>query len=334
VSELARARFSAPLQITLPLAASAHETIAMLERAAGGPLSPASDVAVTAELAPRRALRRVGPTRAPVQVRLVTPGLRRLALPGDPIAWLAPGQPSPVFHLLERRAGDANIHTCEPTPAGIVEGLRRALQFQAAYPPLHGAPRPPRALRHDERAGRLDRVEAPSDHVSARADVPAAAMARERHGRYRPDTGFTGELFAAQCVSEARDFGLFGGEVDRWQQAFGYAMTAFAIGVRPPRAIGAPDGDWAPATRAVARVMLALASSDEEITDRVYRGEGRGARRARLAASVDYLIARIRGEPRELPEVRGKDILQSIGAPGSGSSPRSPRRRTRRFSPP
>jgi hypothetical protein len=38
-----------------------------------------------------------------------------------------------------------------------------------------------------------------------------------------------------------------------------------------------------PATRAIARIMLALASSDEEITDRVFPGEGlqRPARAAR-----------------------------------------------------
>ncbi|HWN65996.1 MAG TPA: hypothetical protein VNM90_00085 [Haliangium sp.] len=149
--------------------------------------------------------------------------------------------------------------------------------------------------------------------MSARADVTADVIARELDAPDVPGTGRTGEIFAAQCIAEARRSGLVSGEVDWRQQAFGYAMTAFAIGIRPPGAIGVSGGDWEPATRAVARIMLALASSDEEISDRVFPGEGGRARRARLAASVDYLIASIRGEVREPPDVRGKDVLHAIG---------------------
>jgi hypothetical protein len=306
LSELSLAGFSMPIQIILPLAASAAETAAVLESAASGPLNPASGVALVAELPPRGTPRRVGSRHALVQVQLVTPGLRRLTLPSEPVAWLAPGQPSPIFRLLERSAGDANIHICEVTPAGVVAGLRRALRFHQAHPPLHGAPRP---LSSDERGSESDRIERLVDHVSTRTDVPADVIAREIDG---PDVPGIGEIFAAQSVVEARRSGLVSGEVDWQRQALGYAMTAFAIGTRPPGAGSASGGDWEPTTRAIARIMLALASSDEEITDRVFPDEGPRARRARLAASVDYLIASIRGEAREPPDVRGKDVLEAI----------------------
>jgi hypothetical protein len=307
--ELSLAGFSEPMQIILPLAATAAEIGAVLESATRGPLNPASGVAVIAALPPRGA-RRVGARGALVLVQLVTPGLRRLAPPDDPVAWLAPGQPSPIFHLLERSAGDANIHVCESTPAGVVTGLRRALQFHHAYPPLHGGPRPPRRLRNDERTVKSDPFERLIDHVSTGGDVPADVVARELDGPGVPATRI-GEIFAAQCIAEARRSGLFSGEVDWGRQAIGYAMTAFAIGMRPPGAAASGD-DWEPAARAVARIMLALASSDEEITDRVFPGEGARARRTRLTASVEYLIASIRGESREPPDVRGKDVLQAI----------------------
>lgn len=309
LSELSLAGFSEPMQIILPLAASAAETAEVLESAAGGPLNPASGVAAIAELPPRGTPRRVGSPRALVQVQLVRPGLRRLALPGDPVAWLAPGQPSPIFHLLERSAGDANIHVCESTPAGIIAGLRRALQFHETHPPLHGAPRPPRAPCGEERAAESDRIAHLIDCLSSRADAAAGASARELDGPAVPNAG---EIFAAQSIVEARRSGLVSGEVDWQRQAFGYAVTAFAIGIRPHGAVAVSGGDWEPAARAVARIMLTLASSDEEITDRLFPGERGHARRARLATSVDYLIASIRGEMRELPEVRGKDVLQAI----------------------
>lgn len=305
LAELARADLPGPLQITLPLAASAGETAALLESIASG-ATPAPGVEVFAELGPRGALRRAGPRRAPVQVQLVTPGLRRLTLPGDPVAWLAPGQPGPVFHLLERSAGDANVHTCAPTPAGIVEGLRQALGFQVAHPPLHGAPR---AVQRDALGNDRERIENLIDYVSGRLDTPAGDVARALDGRDQPGPGRIGEVFAAARLAEARAAGLFSGEVDWRRQAFGYAMTAFAIGFRAPAA----GSDWEPAARAVAGVMLALGSSDEEITDRVFPGESHRARRNRLAISIEYLIARIHGEPRDPPRVHGREVLAALG---------------------
>jgi hypothetical protein len=309
LAELSLAGFSVPMQIILPLAESAAEIAAVLESAHSGPLNPASGVAVVAELPPHGTPRRVGSRHALIQVQLVRPALRRLALPGDPVAWLAPGQPSPIFHLLERSAGDANIHLCETTPAGVIAGLRRALLFHAAHPPLHGAPRPPRAPCGDERASDSDRIAPLIGHVSDRADIPAGVIARELGG---PDGPGIDAIFAAQSIVEAHRSGLVSGEVDWQRQAIGYAMTAFAMGIRPSGDIGVFSGDWESATRAVAQVMLALASSDEEITDRVFPGEGRRARHARLEASAAYLNASIRGEAREPPDVRGKDVLQAI----------------------
>lgn len=302
---LSRARLSTPIRLVLPLAAP-EEALASLGRSAAEPCA----VGVTAMLGAAGRLRRFGPRGAPVQLRLVGPRSRPWAQRDEPVAWIAPGQPSPVFRLLDRRAGDANVHACEPTPEGVVEGLCRALRFHAAHPPLHGAPR---AAGRDEPAS-AGRIEELVRHASARMDAPAESIARSLPGGESKDPCLTAEVFAAKCLSEARSTGLVSGEVDWTRQAFGYALTAFGIAFRPSPSPAA----WEPAARALARVMLALASSDEEISDRVFPGERGVARRTRLAASAGYLIAALRGEPREPPAVPGAATLVSIARTWEG----------------
>lgn len=306
--QLARASFVSPLRITMPLVASGSEKTALLEGAALGPVNPDGRVAVTAGLAPHEQLGCVGPRDARVQVHLMTPGQHALELPDEPIAWLAPGQRGQVFHLMARSAKDANIHVCEPTPEGIVEGLQRALHFLARHPPLHGAPRD---LGSDRTGAPADTTN-PAGFVSVGHRSLGAEIAGDR-----PDIDIVGQHFAARCISEIRASGLFSGQVDWERQAFGYAMTAYGIGGRFDDAVGAPsqaagNGREA-ATRAVAHVMLAMASSDEEITDRIFPGEDDASRRKRVATSVEYLIARIRGDSPEHPDVDGANILRAIG---------------------
>ena len=294
LSHLTRSHFSAPLRITLPVAASTEELAAVLECDVVAVLNPASHVAVTAIPGPRGRRRHIGPRGAPVRVRLMKPGLRMAKPLHDSVVWLVPGQSSPALYLLERSARDANIHLCDPTPAGIIEGLRRAVRFHEAYPPLHGAPRPL--------------------HPGEPADTPALSMVRESSGLDGSDSGLAGKRFAMRCILDARASGLFSGEVDWTRQAFGYAMTAYAIGAPPPDSVRTRGTDWEPATRTLARVMLALASSDEEITDRIFPGEDDATRRQRVAASSEYLIARVRGASRDQPDVSGKAIMHAIGS--------------------
>lgn len=307
LSELSRADLPSPLRITLPLAAPLAETLAALESAASSAAPPGGVAVITAEGLRARS-RRFGPRRAPVQLVLVGPGERPWSPRRPPLAWIAPGQPGSVFRLRDLRAGDANVHPCEPTPEGVVDGLRRALRFHASHPPLHGAPRP---LRRAEPEG-SDRMEELIERVSERAHVPAETLARALGGRDRPDPCLTGEVLAAKCLSDARAAGLFSGEVDWRRQAVGYALTAFVITFRRPPAAGPAAGDWEPPARTLARVMLVLASSDEEISDRVFPGETAAARRARLAVSVEYLIARLRGERRDAPAVHGAATLSAV----------------------
>jgi hypothetical protein len=54
---------------------------------------------------------------------------------------LAPGQDHPFLVLPEQHYGYATIHVCDPSPAGIVEGLRTATRFSASHVALHGAER-------------------------------------------------------------------------------------------------------------------------------------------------------------------------------------------------
>lgn len=306
LEELSRTDLGADVRVTVPVAAPGRSWGATLARAFQGPLADSGRVAVRL---PHRwqGSTRLGAARAPVEVRLVTTDPGSPFRPGSAIGWIAPGQSSGHVRLLERTVGDANIHLCEATPAAVVESLRRAVQFHAEHPPLHGAPRVLERRESDDmaRLGELLR------RAPEWADVPAEVVAREISGGGEIDVCSMGEVFAVKCLLEARSCGLVSGEVAWERQAIGYAFTAFAIGFVPGGA-SAREGQWEPRTAHLARVMLALAASDEEISDRVFPRETEGQRRHRLRVSVDYLVAVVEGKTPPAPGIPGRGMLESI----------------------
>ncbi len=326
-AEIGRVDLGAPLRLLVPVAAPAAGTLAEIRsllRARGAArLQPMESglgdgpgswlprgVVLTVEGGPGAAPRRLGARDAPVEIRLLDRRGAPWPRAGAPVAWIVPGQSPPALHLLERSARDANIHVCEPTPIGIVDGVREALRFHRAHPPLHGAPRPSRgaATSGEERVDALIRF------VASRPGRSAEALAAELGGGDGPRDGEsltarTGDLFAAKCLLELGSSGLVSGEVDWARQAFGYALTAFGIAHRPAEKGGA---DWEPAARDLARAMLVMASSDEEISDRVFDDEAPAERRARLETSVDHLAAALRGEDRPAPDVRCAGVLGAV----------------------
>lgn len=312
LGELSGADISSDVRLTVPVSASREEVSAALERAAPGLLARSSAVSVTPPPGLWRSIRRIGPREAPVQVRLVRAEEGAAVVPGAAVGWIAPGQSSSALRLLERSVGDANIHTCEATARGVVEGIRRALAFDEAHPLLHGAPRAPGGGGGGGRdGGEKERLVGLLRLVGARAGAAPEVVARELSGGREPAMGVVGEVFAASCLLDARSAGLMSGEVEWDRQALGYGLTAFAIGFSP----GGPeeaDRPWETKARALARVMLALAASDEEISDRVFEGERENERRARLQVSGEYLIGAIRGEPLAAPRVAGAEVLRSI----------------------
>ncbi len=315
LTELSSAGLPTPCRVTLPLSAPS-ETLSMLESGGGSAWRQSGHVAVTTSLAPGARERRFGPRGAPVQVVLTVPGGPLWSARDEPAAWIAPGQSSPVFHLLDRSVGDANVHACEPTPDGIVDGLRRALRFHAAYPPLHGAPRPAAPAATPVTAPQTPpQNRAREQALPHRAREQADATPSPERPALTPDRAPVADAFAATCLSEARAAGLMSGEVDWSRQALGYALTAFLIALRRPPAAAPVTFDQGPAARDLARVMLALAAADEEITDRVFPSETPRARRARLAVSIDHLVAAVRGGPRSTgspPPVLGAASLQAV----------------------
>lgn len=308
LSALRERRSLPPVRLVLPVVASPAEVGAALALVADARLRSSDDIAVRASALPGRPPRRFGPADARICVYLSLPGLNASrAMLGDAVAWLTPGQPSPVFRLRERGVAYANVHTCAPTPAGVVDGLERALLFHTAHPPLHGAPRATIAATLDAGA-----IESLFPAVAERMDASSEALSRELLDVRIPQIERVSRVFAVKCLCEARAIGLESGEVDWRRQAFGYALTAFAIA--GPSGEGRADArPWEPAARVLARVMLALAASDEESTDRVFPAEGERERQRRLASSVAYLIARVRGEACSLPVGRGSAVLAAIG---------------------
>ena len=281
LEELSRAELGRGIRITVPITGTLEEVSAMLGRAALGPLGRSGGVAVTLPRGWQRSSRGVGPRSARVQVELVRTDVAGVPPAGAAIAWIVAGQGPGELRLLERSVGDANVFPCDRTPEAVMDALRRALEFHEEHPPLHGAPR----------------------DTGERARPPADGV--------EPDTRSLGEAFAARSLAEAMSSGLVSGEVGWERQALGYGLTAFAIGFSPPGGDGS-EPTWERKTGQLAQVMLALAASDEEISDRVFAGESEGQRRARLRASVDFLVGVVEGERRGAPSVAGGRVLESI----------------------
>lgn len=327
-AELARADLPSPLRLLVPAAGPPAAVIEALRASAsaarrgapaggGGAIPPG--VTITAAGSAGRPSVRLGARGAPVEIRLLDRRGGAWPRACEPVAWIVPGQSPPVLRLLERSARDANIHVCEPTPRGLVGGVREALRFHATHPPLHGAPRARRAPA----AAVEDRVEALIRFVEGRPGRSAEDLARELGGGDDArGPSRTGDVFAAKCLLELRSSGLVSGEVDWARQAFGYALTAFGIAYRPP---GPGACDWEPAARELARAMLVMASSDEEISDRVFDGEAPAERRARLVASAEHLAGALRGEDRSAPPVRGAAVLDAVARAWRGFFERTAR---------
>lgn len=307
LEQLATTDLGGPVRITVPVAAPDEEVSAMLARAARGPLDSCESLTVTVQRRPRGPARRVGPRNARVHVRLVSAEVGSTTRLGAEVGWIAPGQTCGELRLLERRIGDANVHPCDPTPAAVIDALRRALAFEEEHPPLHGAPRAQEARGQDEG----ERLRHLLLGLPAWEGVPAEVVARQLCGGREPDIGAIGEVFAARCLLEARSSGLMSGEVAWERQALGYGLTAFAIGYSPS-AVDVAGRGWEPRTAQLAHVMLSLAASDEEISDRVFGDEREDQRRARLGTSVDYLVAAIEGERRPVPDIAGARVLEAI----------------------
>ncbi len=332
-AELAEADLPSPLRLLVPAAPSPAGVLASLRsatsaarRGAAGAETGASipkGITFTAAPGPGRSPMRLGARGAPVEIRLLDRRGGPWPRACEPVAWIVPGQSPPVLRLLERSARDANIHVCEPTPRGLVDGIREALRFHATHPPLHGAPRAARP----QATSAEDRVEALIRFVEGRPGRSAEALACELGGGDEArGPSRTGDVFAAKCLLELRSSGLVSGDVDWGRQAFGYALTAFGIAYRKAEPGAA---DWEPAARDLARAMLVMAASDEEISDRVFEGEAPAERRARLAASVDHVMCavrgEVRGEERAVPDVRGAAVLGAVARAWRGFFERTAR---------
>ncbi|MCC6552270.1 MAG: hypothetical protein IT372_04510, partial [Polyangiaceae bacterium] len=319
ITELLRADLTDPLRIVLPVAAPERALVAALDRLQAGPLGAQERLEVLFAKGRASRPRRFGPRPKASQTLLLLPPAqrRRAALEGSFTALLAPGQPSAVWHLADVPLGYATGHGCAPTPHGLVEGLRKALRFHAANPPLAGA----------ERAGAGAQDEAASaawpshidDLMRAAAERPpssAEEIARALDGAGAgADAQLIADVFAAQELRWALDRGLLEADAHWKRAALNYCYTGFAIPFRVPEPTNPTGARWEPLARHLTRFMLVVAASDEAFTDRVFPGEAAGDRRARLLASARFLSEVLRGAaPGAAPEVHGAGLLATIAA--------------------
>jgi hypothetical protein len=330
IAELLRAGILAPLRIVLPVAAHGRTLVKALARLEAGPLGAQDRLAIVLASSRAARSRRFGPKGETRQSILLLPPAqrRRVESEGPYTALLAPGQPSSVWQLADLPLGYASAHGCAPTPYGLVEGLRKALRFHAANPPLHGgeratleAPDEPATAAWpshiDDLMGLL------VEHGGTPAEEIALALDR---GDGCADRQLVADVFAAEELRWALSRGLLSRDAHWKRAALNYCYTGFAIAHRAPEPSNNVGRDSAfagpsiptgaqgePLARHLTRFMLAVAASDEEITDRVFPGETPEDRWARINASARFLSSVVLGEaPRATPGVHGAELLAAI----------------------
>ncbi|MFT3773930.1 MAG: hypothetical protein QM820_51835 [Minicystis sp.] len=275
VQALAEADIDAPLRMTIPASAPHAEVAAALDRLAV--LHEHAKVGVELMMGSRDDWRWLGPSAGARQVIRVVSGPPYEGLPGegDIASVLAPGQEPPSFTLpdwpfLEH----ANAHACAPTAAGIVAGIRAALRFSAAHPPLHGA----------------DRVIAPApERIDAIAD-----------------------RFAAKILDWAAGAGLRIPSAPWQRAAENYALTGLFIHFRVPTAWDPAGAQWESRAELAAKYMVLVAAGDEAVFDHVAEGETSEERWRRIEAASRYLQGALRGGESAAPEVGGAAVMRAI----------------------
>jgi hypothetical protein len=304
IVELLRARIRAPLRIVLPVAAPEPSLLAALEQLARGPLGEQTRLAVDYASSQKRRPLRFGPKGETCQsILLLSPGRRGMESEGSYTALLAPGQPSSVWKLPDMPLGYASGHGCAPTPRGLVEGLRAALRFHHEHPPLRGRDRvQPAPANEAALAAWPPHIQDLMCIVGDAPCSPAEDIARALAGREAgADCQLAADVFAARELTSAISRGILSTDAHWKRAALNYCYTGFAIPFRIPEPSNPTGANWEPLARHVTRFMLAVAASDEEITDRVFAGETEEDRRSRLAVSERFLRGVLRGDAADAP---------------------------------
>ncbi|WP_437303828.1 hypothetical protein [Sorangium sp. So ce388] len=314
--ELLDTDVASPLRVVVPVAAPRPALLGALEDLSAGPLGRQARLAVSLALDPARPPRRFGARRGATQhVLLVGPACRSWIDAGAPFAAIvAPGQPDPIVRFVDRPLGYANAHVAAPTPAGVVEGIRRAVRFDASHPRRFGAARTAPASPDDPtRHAWTAHIDALQSLLRGRPHDSVEQAARELDGGVNgAELGLIADLFVARELDGATAAGLLSSDAHWARQAVGYALTAFGIAFRQPSAYDPTGEHWERVARPLARIMLVLASSDEETTDRIFR-ERDEEHRERLRGALRHILEAVRGAPeRPVPDVRGAASVAAI----------------------
>ncbi|APR84035.1 Hypothetical protein A7982_09384 [Minicystis rosea] len=302
VLALATASLEAPVHASIPAAASMSDVAAALDRLYDGPLQRCTTLAVELDTGFRSHPRRYGPEGALHEIRVVRAVPRAPMREDDTIvSVLAPGQAPPSFTLPAWLPLDhANAHACAPTAEGMVAGIRAALRFSSAHPPLHGGDRA------------TPRPSAPADGSAWARSAPPVPPTRPvvvEDPVHALEDPFIAETFAWAASAGV----LLPSEAWRCA-ATSYALTALYIHHGIPTEWDATGADWGTRATLAARYMILVAAGDEAIFDAVMPGETEAARRSRLEASARFLrdAVGVEGSQIPAPPVPGAEMLGAI----------------------
>jgi undecaprenyl pyrophosphate synthase len=288
---LSAAAIDAKLRATIPTRATPAAVTAALDRLFDGPLCGCATLAVEHVVDDGVAPQRYGSWEsAPHVLRVVSgPPLGWPTGEGVPASVLAPGQKPPRFVLPDWLPLEyANVHTCETTAQGMVEGIGAAQRFSVVHPPLLGR----------------DRTE-----MRTPRGVPEVVAARQ--GASERDA--LADRFVEKSLAWTEAAGLQLPSAVWRRAASNYARTAFFMHFRIPTEWDEGGAFWEERADISARYMLLVAAGDEGVFDAVFAGETPAQRWARLEISSRFLQGALR-RPEERPRLPRVPTAALMGA--------------------
>ncbi|MFO0781232.1 MAG: hypothetical protein U0519_05150 [Candidatus Gracilibacteria bacterium] len=201
----------------------------------------------------------------------------------------------------------ATVHKSGSTPAGIAAGVQKAIDFMTSNVKLKGAERQISAVQKNtkrEEEITFYRNLLASD-TSLDEQVKAASMATEITEQEKA-YNTAADIFTAEMLDWGSSIGIPAKSDPQWRAVINYALTSFFLTCYPNhRAWKTLQKDWEESAEWLAKYMLVVYQTDEEIFDEEIPGETLEAKKLRLRNYRDAYFAGM-GESTEDSEVNTK----------------------------
>lgn len=178
----------------------------------------------------------------------------------------------------------ATIHKAGSTPAGIAAGVQKAIDFITSNVKLMGAERQISSTQTNSK--REDEIVFYRNLLGSntKLDEQAEATSQAAGGTEQEQAyNAAADIFTAKMLDWGSNIGIPAKSDPQWRAVINYALTSFFLTCYPNHpAWGQLKTDWGKSAEWLAKYMLVVYQTDEEIFDEEIPGETLEAKKSRL----------------------------------------------------